>query len=235
MGRGRSSSSRGGSSSSRGSSSSSRGFSSSSSRSYSSGSSRTTIIYSNHGGYSYHSGPVDKKSLFITLLIISAIFSAIMSYVSLNEIINFSQYGTVEAKAISNDYHCGYYYTTYEYYVDGKFYVEESDVGWELEEREGNVVTIYYLKSDPSFITEESPFDFGSGMVFFFTIASIASTIIFAVLVKKTASRKSTATASVEDTPSEPVDDRITCRYCGTKYDKSKETCPNCGANSKYN
>lgn len=235
MGRGRSSSSRGRSSSSRGSSSSSRGFSSSSrSRSYSSGSSRTTIIYSNNGGYSYSSGPVDKKSLFLTLLIISAIICGLLSFISILELVDIARFGTVDAKAISNDYHWGYYYTTYEYYVDGRLYVEESDVGWEYEEREGNVVTIYYLKSDPTFITEESPFDFGSGILFFFTLASIASTVIFAVLVKKTKSKTSTEPASV-DTPSEPIDDRISCRYCGTKYDKTKETCPNCGANSKYN
>ncbi|MBR2970128.1 MAG: hypothetical protein IKC49_03635, partial [Clostridia bacterium] len=228
------SSSRGSSSSSRGRSSSSRGFSSSS-RSYSSGSSRTTIIYSNHGSNSYHSGPVDKKSLFITLLIISAIFSAVMSYVSLNEIIRISQYGTVSATAISNDYHWGYYYTTYEYYVDGKLYVEESDVGWELEEREGKVVTIYYLKSDPSFITEENPFSFGSGMIIFFTLACIASTITFAVLLKRCKSVQPANISSEEEPASEPIDDRITCRYCGTKYDKSKETCPSCGASNKYN
>ena len=127
MGRGSSSSggSRGSSSSggsSRGSSSwgsSSRGWSSSSRR-WSSGRTHNTVIIGGHRHY--HDGGSSSgggQGIPIFIGIVFLIFGVLMSGLSIHSFIQYNKYDTVLARCVDNTYIGGWYYTTYEYTVDG--------------------------------------------------------------------------------------------------------------------
>jgi len=240
MGRGRSSSgsSRGSSSSgNRGSSSwSSRGRSSwNSSRSTSTihrSGNRTTIIYSDS---SYGSGGSGGS---VIAWIVGIMFIMVGIGVLLGGIGSFFssfKYDDVSATCLENDYHGGWYYTTYRYYVNGKEYVSESNQGWEEPERLNAVVTIYYEKDNPYEISEENPADAsGAGIMVVSGLVTIglgSLPIVFAIKDKKK-QKQPENNENIEEEPvvENPVDEHNVCRYCGAKYDRCSTSCPKCGA-----
>ncbi|MBQ3502297.1 MAG: zinc ribbon domain-containing protein [Clostridia bacterium] len=229
MGRGRSSSGGGGGRSS--SSSGGRGWSSSG-RGRHSGS-RTTVII---GGRRYYSdGGSAGSNSFIPVIIFFIIFAICTLATGISTIAEASKYSTVNGVAISNRDSGVWYYTTYEYTIDGTEYVNESDVGWEIAEDEGKIVKLYYLKDDPNFITEEKPADMMGGVAcLIISSAFIAGIVIFIRLeIKNRKKLKEGELVEVEQTSSKSSDDKIKCPYCGTKYDKNDSSCPNCGASNK--
>jgi len=235
MGRGSSSSrgsSRSSSSSGRGSSRSS--WSSSSDRSWRSSRSRgTTVIWYNSNGTSSGSAHFS----IIPLAILLIIFGAIAMFVGVSSIFSGFKYSSVSAECVDNDFIGGWYYTTYEYEVDGVEYTSRSTEGWELPEIEGKIVTIYYLKDDPSVITEENQ-GFSTDQIVWvlFGVAFIGGGIGLIFLNKKMKAKKQLEASSdnqsqLEDTPSdiEPIS-KTKCKYCGTSYDSNEISCPSCGA-----
>jgi len=245
MGRGRSSSggSRGSSfSSSRGSSSSSR-RSSSSSRGWSSGTRWGGVrTYSTIGSTTYYSGGGSSSgsssgSSKVALTIAGVIF-IVMALITLGagfSIINDSNdYATTQGTAISNTYTGGWYYTTYDYTVDGQDYTSTSDEGWELPETVGKTVTIYYLKDNPYVITEKETQSTGaSGILIIvgvvFGVIGIVLVVSAAKMKKETKVASETTTTEI-NTPSEKTSNDIICPYCGSKYNASLNSCPKCGA-----
>ena len=99
---------------------------------------------------------------------------------------NGFKYGEVEAKCLSNQKRNIWYYTTYEYNVDGEKYINESDEGWEFPETVGKTVTIYYLKDDPNFITELNPgLDTAGTIIIIISLILVGSGIGLIVLYNK--------------------------------------------------
>lgn len=229
MGRGRSSSSGRGSSSSSGSWSSSRGSSRSGS------SSRTTVIW--HSRSSYHgNGSFSLLPIAIILLIIGAI----MTMFIVPSIFEGFNYGSVSAKCIKNVERNTWYYTTYEYVVDGVEYVNESEEGWEFPETVGKTVTIYYLKDDPTSITEKNPgIDSADGIILVIGLVFVGVGIYLIFLSKKLKAKKEIGNNGVEErdfnnqeisNTNSRMPEKIKCHYCGCKYNPSLNSCPSCGA-----
>lgn len=242
MGRGRSSSG-----SSRGfSSSGSRGRSSwSSSSSHSRGglrtSSRTTVIIgggynrgvSSYSGGSYNGGT--SRTASIVLGIIFAIFGSIIMIPGFIQCSQYFKYDTTTAVCVDNVYSHGWYYTLYDYSVDGKFYNDiRSNQGWEFAEDVGATVKIYYLKSDPSEISEDCPVSLVDGL-WLVGFGVIFGGVGIAVLVSGIKKHKKSGNAefdNVEISSSRTLDEspHTYCSYCGAKYDKHLNSCPKCGA-----
>ena len=236
MGRGRSSSgggSRGGSSwggSSRGSSSWSSG-SRMRTRVHSSGG-RTTIIYSD-GSHGNGSGGL------IIVFIFGIIFCLVGAFAfcgGIGNIIKSLQYDSVYAVCVDNEYRGGWYYTTYSYEIDGNYYINQSNQGWELPEDKGVSVKIYYEKNNPAEISEDNPSPIGEGIMI--TIGGLlfigfgTFPIILSIKEKKKL-KNVEATTSQPSVINEPVkEDKNICPYCGTKYDKDLSSCPKCGASN---
>ena len=227
MGRGRSSSSGG----SRGSSSfggGSRGISRSSVRSGSRSHmhSHTTVFVG--GGHHYHNRDAGPGT-FIFMAVIFIFFGLMALGFGIGMFAEAAKYSSVNAKCIENEKVNGWYYTTYEYTVKGTEYENRSNEGWEFPEDEGAVVKIYYLKSDPNEITEERPGDIGAGigLTFFALIFTGAGVLLIAQAVKL----KNKASQSTDETTvGEKVENHIKCPYCGSRYNKSSNSCPKCGA-----
>lgn len=237
MGRGRSSSSGRGSSSSRGSSFSRGSSRSSSGSSWSSSRSggRTVIWHT-----SSHNGNGSFTLLPIAIFLIA--IGAVALFIIVPSMFTGFKYAEVSARCIKNEEYSGWYYTTYEYEIDGVEYTSESQEGWEFPEVIGKNVTIYYLKDDPSIITEENP-GFTSadlpilacGVVF--VGAGIGLIFLNKKLKAKQASQQlseSNTSISIENNqPKAQVAEKTKCSYCGCKYDASLDSCPNCGASNK--
>ena len=229
MGRGRSSggSSRGSSSgSSRGMSRSSFNSSRTSSRHY--GGNRTTVIIGggHHGHYhGGHAGP----GTYIFMAVIFIMFALMALGFGINMIAEANRYDSVLAKCVDNEKTHGWYYTTYQYTVDGNFYENRSMEGWEFPEDINAVVEIYYLKSDPNCITEERPGSIGGGigLILFAAAFGGAGALLIRTAVK---SKNKVQSSSEGTTVEEKVETHNKCPYCGGKYNKSSDSCPKCGA-----
>ena len=236
MGRGSCSSGGRGSSSSGGGSgfSSSRGWSRSSySRSRSSSSS---IRSSGSSSYSSSSGSGAPP---VILGIIFLIFGIAIIAAGLAGFIKAGKYSTTYGTAIENNNAHGWYYTTYSYYVDGESYVNESQEGWEYPETVGKTVKLYYLKSNPNYITEKDPANTDDGPVIIIigcVFGGIGLDLTIYSINAKREDKKQLAEAK-EDKPLpllfNNTDNKIACPYCGTKYNKNSTSCPNCGASNK--
>ena len=232
MSRGRSSSS--GRGSSRSSWSSSRGSSRSS---WGSSRSRgTTIIWHSSSGGSHGSGSGSFSLLPVAIFLI--IFGAIVLFAVVPSIFNSFDYGKVSAVCLENDKIGGWYYTTYEYEVDGVEYTNRSEEGWEFPETIGKNVTIYYLKDDPNVITEQNPgFTTADGIWLVIGIGFVAGGIGLIFLNKKIKAQKKLEEASQSQTTEqvliEKKDTKVKCPYCGSSYDNNETSCPNCGSNKQ--
>lgn len=224
MGRGRMGNSGGGSS---------RGFSGGGSRGSSFGGgrrvgrshSRTTVIV---GGHHHGSGSPWVGIVVGAMFILTAVFIVIGGISSL---ITSPQYLPVIAECVLNEESGGYYYTTYEYTIDGKDYRERSMQSWEFPE-EDQFVTIYYLKSDPSKIYEEAPeTDKGGSVVMIFAGLMCGGMGTLAlVLCLKQLKRENVSSVNRYSSNSIPQDTSKKCAYCGAKYNKNSDSCPKCGA-----
>ena len=226
MGRGRSSS--GGSS--RGSSSwggSSRGFSSRGGRV--SGRSHTTVFVGGHGHYHSSGSPwvgVAVGGLF-------AFFGLLIVLFGIGTCFNYLKYDKVSATCVDNVKSQGYYYTLYDYTIDGKFYDNvRSNQGWQFEEVVGKTVTIYYLKSDPNEISEENPVDLTAGfiMIGFGLVFGGMGAIPMVLSIKEIKAGKGVSSESENSKPTAVEETSKKCPYCGAKYNKNSDTCPKCGA-----
>lgn len=229
---GRGSSSFGGGSS-RGSSSfgggSSRGFSSS--RSHGRRHSHTTVFV---GGHSYHSSSSGSPWVGVCVGALFAFFGLMIVLFGFGTLFNYFKYDKVSATCVSNEYSKGYYYTHYDYTVDGQFYDNvRSNQGWQFEEVIGKTVTIYYLKSDPNEISEENPVDLTAGfiMIGFGLVFGGMGAIPMVLSIKEIKASKGTSSVgNVGSQPSVADEPSKRCPYCGAKYNKNSDTCPKCGA-----
>lgn len=225
MGRGRSSSGGGRGSSS----SSSRGGSS---RSYGrhGGRSHTTVIVGGHGHYHHSSGsPV----IGVVVGIIFCLVGLFCVFGGFGKIIDASKYETVQAECVMNEESHGWYYTTYEYTVDGVEYTNRSMEGWEFPEDIGKVVEIYYSKSNPNEIWEEKPATSGEGLIIVFVglVCAGMGAIPMVICIKEIKKSKQTR-AEGDSTPTleKPQETHNKCPYCGARYKKTSDSCPKCGA-----
>lgn len=203
---GRGSSSGGGS---RGSSSSSSRGSSSSSRS--SGSSRSWI-----SSDSSISGGVRN---YITIII----FSLILLTIGIVQYVDAKKYLPTNAVCVENKLLNDYYYTTYEYEIDGIEYRNRSQEGWELPEIIGETVVIYYLKDNPNYITEkEQP----TTINIVFIIIGVELTVVYGFLLVKNIKKEQQKKQEKE----QEIKKYATCVYCGGKCEITDTKCSNCGA-----
>lgn len=226
MGRGRSSSggSRGSSSFGGGGRGSSRsGFGRTSHRSH------TTVIVGGRGSY-YHSG----GSPWIGIIVggLFCVVGILMFFGGFGILFDSFKYSTVKGECIQNEKAGGWYYTTYDYTVDGTDYTNRSMQGWEFPEDIGKVVTIYYLKSDPNVIYEENPVDRSeSGILIFFGLVVAGIGAVPLVLCIKEIKAQKSGGNSDGNTGSEKQEEQSKkCPYCGARYNKNSDTCPKCGA-----
>ena len=123
-----------------------------------------------------------------------------------------------------------WYYSTYEYVVDGQDYRERSDEGWEFPEEIDEVVTIYYLKSNPEKITENAP-QTGAGWAFA-AFGAVFAGLGVAITIQQSKRKNRTelddkSEPSIQETPKPQ---KRKCSYCGATYSQDKKNCPKCGA-----
>lgn len=166
-------------------------------------------------------------------IIVGLIFAVVGLSVSVMGVTNIFKYGTVSATVVANEQKGAYYYTTYNYTVDDKNYTNRSMQSWEFEE-DKDVVTIYYLKSDPNKIYEEAPTTKGEAaiMIVFGLIFAGGGAAAFLVCfkeIKNKINKSSKGESDIEKSTSREESTR-TCAYCGTKYNKNSSSCPKCGA-----
>lgn len=233
MSRGRSSGGSRGSSSSGGSRGMSRSSfnSGSSSRRYGGGNRTTVIIGGGHHGH-YHGGSAGPGT-YIFMAVIFIMFALMGLGFGINMIAEANRYDSVLAKCVDNEKTHGWYYTTYQYTVDGNFYENRSMEGWEFPEDINAVVEIYYLKSDPNCITEERPGSIGGGIGLILFAAAFGG--VGALLIRTAVKSKNKLKSSSEGTPVEEKEEtHIRCPYCGSGYDKKLSSCPKCGASKDY-
>ena len=216
MGRGRSSSGGGGS----------RGMSSSSS--FGGGSRHTTIIIG--GGRHYHSHGKATKSAYIIASFFFLMFGLFLILGLIAMVNEVNSFAPVQGTCVKNERVNGWYYTTYEYTVNGIDYRERSNEGWEFEEELGEVVTIYYEKDNPKNIQETKP-ELGDAWIA--AVLAVVFTSVGVWLLVKGVKMKNDQEATVNKAPAidniPNNDGYTTCSYCGSKYKKELDSCPKCG------
>lgn len=227
MGRGRSSS--GGSRGS--SSSSSRGSSFSSSR----GSHYSGRSNHHHYHHHYYGSSSSSRSAFIAFGIFLLIVAIMLIISTISTFSMLGKYEQVNGTVIKNTYSNGWYYTTYAYTVDGVDYENISQEGWEFPESNEQAV-IYYKVENPNIITEKEPVNIESCIIT--SLLCIASSTGAIILLTKAFKKKKLTDSIDADTSTTLTTNTVTkaeaiCSYCGTKYDKTLTSCPNCGANRK--
>lgn len=242
MGRGRMGSSGGSSRGRMGSSGSSRGSIGSRRGSIGGGIRRSTSVHRHttvvvHGG-GHHGHYHGRSSVFSNwvLCVIGIPFIFVGLSILIGGLVGCFgsfKYSAVSAEAIGNEKVGMYYYTTYDYTVNGKDYINRSMQSWEIEETVGNVVTIYYLKSDPNKIYEEKPNSLSEGILLIFGGLACggmgAVPLVFGIkALKSSKNGDSSDLDSKEAETSRETQNR--CAYCGAKYNKTSESCPKCGA-----
>ena len=192
--------------------------------------SHTTVIIGGHGhGYYHTSGSP------IIGIIVGAIFCMVglgTVFGGIGEFFDSFKYSTVQAECVMNEKAGGYYYTTYDYTVNGVDYTSRSMVGWEIPEIEGNIVTIYYLESDPNVIYEENPASKTEAVIIIFAglvCAGIGSIPLFVCIKEIKRTKQTSSGDSVEENPAKQETSNR-CPYCGGRYSKNSHSCPKCGA-----
>ena len=186
-----------------------------------------TILHPYH-----HTSPFSLNVVFAVLFFIFSIPFLIPSIFAVSDAM---QYRSVKAVCIDNSYTSGWYYSIYDYTVQGKDYVSRSSEGWELPEEVGKTVKIYYSVSDPSEITENKPFTLGDVALVVLTLVFNglgAMFVVFAVKIKKKEHSEVMSATSSSDNVSTTEND-VKCMYCGSKYSKNLDACPKCGASRK--
>ena len=160
----------------------------------------------------------------------------------------------VKTKGVATDYSYNYpyYYTTYDFVVDGTTYSVESKAGWtKLEHMEGKAYTqenintyylnkeyeIYYKKTNVYEVYEvESKADMPSTnaiYIFFAVIFGIVTLIVFSCGIYKYELDPEYEVKQREAEKNKPVDGKRRCQYCNSLIDEKTEKCPNCGASQK--
>jgi len=188
----------------------------------------TTVIV---GGGHHHGHYHGEASLgtFIFMAVIFILFGLGALGFGISLFVEAGKYSSVQATCLDNERVNGWYYTTYEYSVKGTEYVNRSNEGWEFAEDEGAVVTIYYLKSDSNEITEERPGSIAGGIgltVFALIFIGVGGLLIH----QGVKSKKKVAQTQPDGAIEEKVETHNKCPYCGSKYNKSSDSCPKCGA-----
>lgn len=232
MSRGRSRSSSG--SSSRGMS---RSSFSSSSRSYHRPMHGNVVIINNHGGG--HGGKTSTSAL-VAMGVFFALIGIILLAIAIPNIgKNQEEYSSTFGTAVSNTVDDGWYYTTYNYSVNGTQYRNMSQEGWEFPETVGNTVVIYYQVSNPNIISEEIPEQTDPTP---FLVSGIALSLIGAFLIiigikimkdKKTAVNEKTSNTHTESANHDTIKPKSYCSYCGAQIPEGEHKCPSCGASKK--
>ena len=237
MGRGRmgpsGGSSRGGMGSSGGSSRGGFGGSSRVGRSHH----RTTVFV---GGYHHGHYYAGSGSPWVGIIVGAIFFFVGISVLfgGLSFLFDASKYSTVQAECVLNEKSYGYYYTTYDYTVDGVDYTNRSEQSWEFPEEIGKVVTIYYLESNPNKIYEEIPEDADKSgstfMIFGGLLFAGVGALTFVLCLKLIKNRKNGDDSSDQggslEREEQPENRYDRCPYCGSKYNKNSGSCPKCGA-----
>ena len=232
MSRGRSRSSSGGSS--RGSS---RSSFSSSSRSYHSPMRGNVVIINRHGGRHSGGSPVTAVIAIGIMFLLFGLIALMLTIPNLWK--KQEEYSPTLGTAVSNSIDDGWYYTTYDYYVEGIKYRNMSQEGWEYPETIGRTVPIYYQISNPNIITEELPKKTNTTAPLIAGIALTSIGIFFLIIgiSLKKASQHSTAEEvfSMPNSSSNQntEETKTYCSYCGALIPTNKDKCPNCGAPKK--
>ena len=192
----------------------------------------TTVFVGGHGGVHVGTGG---PGTFIFMAIIFIFFGLMALGFGIGMFAEAGRYASVKATCVKNEEVHGWYYTTYEYKVDGTEYENRSNEGWEFPEDVGAVVTIYYLKSDPNEITEERPGNIGAGIGL--TVFSLIFIGAGGLLISQAVKRKGnigTQSNNETTTNNEKIETYNKCPYCGSKYNKSSDSCPKCGASKMF-
>ncbi len=197
--------------------------------------SHTTVFVGGHRHVHHHGSGSP-----IVAVIVGVIFALIGSFTLLGGIVSiFSspEYLPVSAKYVRYDEGMGgWNYRTYDYTIDGIDYTNRSMQSWEFADEQdiGKFFTIYYLESDPNMIYEEIPEndDSGNGVMIFggllFASVGILTVVVSVKSIKK---RNSSEDVGDGEIKKESVDSsRVRCPYCGTKYNRNSNNCPQCGA-----
>ena len=238
MGRGSSSSGGGG-----GSSFSGGSFRGSSRSSYSRGSSRSSFGHSSHHhhhhyyGGDYSTNHHNSSTSFLLVGIISIFIGLAFLAATISNFSIYNSYAAVEGTAIDNTYVNGWNYTTYTYTVDGTEYENRSQEGWEFPEIDGAKVIIYYLKEDPNVITENAPPSLTSCIVVAIipVVLFTTSTLLFIKFakLKKKEKLEEKNSQTLTNTNLYDKEEDVICKYCESKFAKSLNKCPHCGASRK--
>lgn len=184
------------------------------------------------------------SAIFLALTIMFIVFAVMFRFDAV--------YTQINATATDYDYKNGYYYTSYDFDINGTHYSVESKVGWtKLENMEGKTYTeeniqnyylnkeyaIYYKNSDPYTIYEveaKSDMPTSSGIYIFFAVATgIVAIAIFAGGLYKYELDPEYEARQREIERNKPVDGKRKCNYCNSLIDEKADKCPNCGASQK--
>ena len=189
--------------------------------------SHTTVFVGSHGHHRHDGGSGSP----IVAIIVGALFVIVGIGVLFGGFAQLFKYGTVDAKCVLNEKSNSYYYSTYEYTIDGKDYRNRSMQSWEFEEEINKVVEIYYDKNNPNKIYEECPTSKGEAALIIvggFVFAAIGSLPVF-LGIKQLKGAKSGNGAELGSSPA-AQETHTRCQYCGAKFNKNSDSCPKCGA-----
>lgn len=182
----------------------------------------------------------NKKATATTCLILGAIT---IVFIALS-ICGFNmQYGrvagTVESVYTRYEYGEKYYYTSYEYVVDGRVYSAESQSGWTLlpdpiDIYIGGQYELYYKKSNPYIIYEiEDKENIPTNKNFYILLAVMfgITTVCIAVAgIGKYEIDKEHLEAQEKLNKQKVPNGKKLCEYCGNISDANKDKCQSCGA-----
>ena len=197
----------------------------------------------------------NKKATLIVGLIFACLFVLFFSLALANN--NERSYGTIigTATVVDSAYMYGdkYYYTTYNFVLDGKEYSTESQIGWTqlpdipigkeddidyvLQYYLGKQFELYYLKDNPYVIYEieeglENLPSQNSGYIIGSIFMFIVAVSIFAIGINRTEEDTEYAKEYERLLQEQELkrENKLLCKYCGTKVDKDIHKCPSCGA-----
>ena len=192
----------------------------------------------------------NQKATLITCAIMLAIA---ITFIVLAVVFRFDAvYAQTGGVATDYDRKFGYYYTTYEFTVDGNEYSVESKVGWtKLENMEGKAYTpenidtyylhktyqIFYKKADPYTIYEiEARSDMPSTNALYIFLAvffGFVTIVTYAVGVYKLEIDPAYVEEQKRQEEAKQMEGKRKCPYCGTIMDAKETKCPNCGSSTK--
>ena len=188
-----------------------------------------------------------------TIIACAIMLAIAITFIVLSMVFTFDRvYAQTTATATDYDYKFGYYYTTYDFSLNGKEYSVESKVGWtKLEHMEGKAYTeenietyylhkdyqVYYKISDPYTIYEvEAKADMPStnAIYIFLAVFFIFITIItYAVGIYKLELDPAYINEQKRQQEAKEMEGKRRCPYCGTIMDAKESKCSNCGASNK--